>query len=147
MEPGADQPAPALRHSMKPLPYLAPTMKAPFFNPGTMTRHSAFESKSCGIPLSGVDMISVITSAAASNLAGASLAPYSSPALIAKKASCVTFIGVLLRWIIARACRALRYTTRSNTFSKEHPFGRVDFRGERPIRRIVHAAPFRDEEA
>src|SRR5580704_14712630 len=37
---GADQPTPpGLQHSMNPLPYLAPTMKAPFLRPGTSTTH------------------------------------------------------------------------------------------------------------
>src|SRR5881397_2245902 len=50
---------------MKPRPYFAPTMKAPFFTLGTITAQAALSNRSCGIPLSGADMISLSTSAAA----------------------------------------------------------------------------------
>src|ERR1700674_1541441 len=53
MAAGADQPrSPPPRQMIKPLPNCPPTMKAPFFNPGTITAHCAFSTRSRGIPLS-----------------------------------------------------------------------------------------------
>src|SRR4029078_6189059 len=49
------------------LPNLPAIPKAPFFKPGTMTTHAALSSKSPGMPLSGVFMISVKTSDARPN--------------------------------------------------------------------------------
>src|ERR1700719_2047062 len=55
-------------------------MNAAFFTPGTITRHSAFSSSSCGMPLSGAAMISVRTSADVFNRLAALSPPYISPA-------------------------------------------------------------------
>src|ERR1700684_869865 len=72
-EPGADQPTPSfLRHETKPLPYLPPTMKAPFFRSGMMTMHSALARRSCGIDLSGIPITSLNASAAVCRRLGAS---------------------------------------------------------------------------
>src|ERR1035438_1073315 len=66
--PGADHPSPPLlRHDKYPLPYLPPTRKAAVFIPGTITMQWAFSSKSCGIPLSGVAIISENTAEASFN--------------------------------------------------------------------------------
>ena len=63
--PGADQPVPLLlRHDTYPFPYLPPTRNAAVFRLGTMTMQWAFASMSCGMPLSGVAMISENTAAA-----------------------------------------------------------------------------------
>ena len=71
---GADQPTPSLlRQETNPLPYLAPTMNAPFFNPGTITMHCALFSRSCGIDLSGVPITSLNARAAAWSRVAASL--------------------------------------------------------------------------
>src|SRR6266536_345479 len=71
---GADQPRPDFRQTMKPRPYFAPTIKAPFFTPGTITTQAALSSKSLGMPLSGEPMISLITRAASSSRFSVSLA-------------------------------------------------------------------------
>src|ERR1017187_7554264 len=67
-EPGAPHPVPSWwRHSAKPRPNSAPTTKAAFLSPGTITTHCDLASKSCGIPLSGVFIISEKAVAAASS--------------------------------------------------------------------------------
>src|ERR1017187_9670284 len=66
--PGAPHPVPSWwRHSAKPRPNSAPTTKAAFLSPGTMTTHCDLASKSCGIPLSGVLIISEKTVAVAAS--------------------------------------------------------------------------------
>ena len=73
MAPGADQPTPSfLRQERKPLPYLPPTMNAPFFRSGTITIHCALLRRSCGIALSGVPITSLNDSAALCRRLGAS---------------------------------------------------------------------------
>src|ERR1035441_8183139 len=63
--PGAPHPWPeAWRHVTKPLPYLAAITKPPFFKPGTRTMQWLLFSKSCGMDLSGVLMISLNSAAA-----------------------------------------------------------------------------------
>src|ERR1019366_26298 len=62
---GAPHPVPSWwRHSAKPRPNSAPTTKAAFLSPGTITTHCDLASKSCGIPFSGVLIISEKTVAA-----------------------------------------------------------------------------------
>src|ERR1017187_5408428 len=62
---GRPQPLPLwLRQVTNPVPNSPPTTNAAFFNPGTMMTHCAFSRNSCGIPLSGVAMISENTLAA-----------------------------------------------------------------------------------
>src|ERR1017187_2313648 len=66
--PGAPHPVPSWwRHSAKPRPNSAPTTKAAFLSPGTITTHCDLASKSCGIPLSGVLIISEKTVAVAAS--------------------------------------------------------------------------------
>src|SRR6201996_3229291 len=93
---GAPQPIPScLRHSAKPRPYSAPTMKAPFFKPGIITTHGAFESRSCGIPLSGVRMISEKTSAESARRSFALPAAKDDVAIRNDAAIAIPFIGDL----------------------------------------------------
>src|SRR5437588_4367889 len=80
---GADQPPPDLRQTMKPRPYLAPTMKAPFLTPGITTTQAALASKSCGIPLSGVPIISPKTLAEGSRRFSVSVAGDELPRVLA----------------------------------------------------------------
>src|SRR4051794_7481272 len=62
---GADQPCPLfLRHDTNPFPYLPPIRNAAVFRFGTITMQLAFDNMSCGMPLSGVAMISENTAAA-----------------------------------------------------------------------------------
>src|SRR6185503_7326116 len=93
IEPGADQPTPPSRRQLtNPFPYLAPTMKAPFFRPGTMMMHWALPSRSCGIDLSGMPITSFRDSAAASRRSGASAAD-NNPAPSVTTAIHLSFIG------------------------------------------------------
>src|SRR5581483_5241642 len=96
MAAGADHDPPSLRHSMNPLPYLPPMMKAPFFNPGTITTHAAFWKRSDGIPLSGAAMISSNTTAEVSNRFTASFAAFNdAQANPAPSRATIAFIRIL----------------------------------------------------
>src|SRR5688572_21024475 len=59
---------------MKPRPYLAPTINAPFFSPGTTMRQCALSSRSCGMERSDVPIISRSTRADSSRRSAAVLA-------------------------------------------------------------------------
>src|SRR5260370_21499514 len=111
---GADQPRPFwFLHTIKRRPYFAPTVKAPFFTFGTTTAQAALSSKSCGIPLSGVAMISFSTSAAALSRLAVSLlvaaraaeALIKCPALITRAARAVASINFLTLIFSASAFR------------------------------------------
>src|ERR1044071_7910142 len=90
---GADQPEPLLlRHERYPLPYLPPTMKAPVLRLGTITMQCAFSSRSCGIPLSGVAMISEKTDAASANRFAGSLSIANNDVVMANPATITNLI-------------------------------------------------------
>ena len=90
---GADQPAPLLlRQDRYPFPYLPPTMKAAVLRLGTMTMQCALSSRSCGIPLSGVAMISEKTDAASPNRLAGALSIASNDVVRAKPATITSFI-------------------------------------------------------
>src|ERR1035437_6849247 len=90
---GADQPEPLLlRQDKYPFPYLPPTMKAAVLSPGTMTMQCAFSSRSCGIPLSGVAIISEKTAAASPNRLAGCLSIANKDVVRAKPATIANFI-------------------------------------------------------
>src|SRR6202521_1609120 len=92
--PGADQPTPPfLRQETKPLPYLAPMMKAPFLRSGTITMHSALFSRSWGMDFSGMSITSLSAPAALCRRLGASDAAESRVAPRANAAKSFLFIG------------------------------------------------------
>src|SRR5665811_933756 len=94
---GADQPRPLLlRQDRYPFPYFPPTMNAPVLRLGTMTMQCAFPSRSCGIPLSGVAIISEKTDAASPSRLAGSLSIASNDVVRAKPATIANFISLYL---------------------------------------------------
>src|SRR5262249_16901798 len=93
--PGADQPTPSFfRQETNPFPYFPPKMNAPFLRSGTMTKHCARDSRSCGMDLSGVPITSLNAAAEASNRLGTSDAAERIPAQAASTANNFSFMHV-----------------------------------------------------
>src|SRR5581483_6725507 len=124
MEPGAVHPTPPERRQLtNPLPYLAPTMNAPFFRPGTITMHCARLRRSCGIDLSGMPMTSLKDSAAACNRSGASaadrkLAPRIAAAIKRIGLNFIRFLHFKKDVVLSKhhrtGCEAIPYSLQSN---------------------------------